>query len=127
MQSAALGKQVGGRALSYTSVRRGRPPASYGSGRSTTKRYADRMLVDEGRAFGLSSSVLWGNPNYDVRQCAAVARRADVRHAGTRVRLHNGAWCRRPAKVAGWRPRLIVWGGSARPPTRIYLIGRSTS
>ena len=38
---AAVVKQVGGRAFSYLSVRRGRPPASYGSGHSTTKRYAD--------------------------------------------------------------------------------------
>ncbi len=39
---AAVAKQVGGRALSYLSVQRGRPPASYGSGHSTTKRYACR-------------------------------------------------------------------------------------
>ena len=40
---AASGKQVGGRALSYLEVRRGRPPAFYGSGHSTTKRYAAHM------------------------------------------------------------------------------------
>ena len=34
-------KQVGGHALSYLSVARGRPPAFYESGRSTTKRYRD--------------------------------------------------------------------------------------
>ena len=38
---AAVAKQVGGRALSYLRVRRGRPPASYESGHGTTKRYAD--------------------------------------------------------------------------------------
>ena len=36
VQLAASGKQVGGRALSYLSVPRGRPPAFYGSGHSTT-------------------------------------------------------------------------------------------
>ena len=35
---AAVAKQVGGRALSYLSVRRGRPPAFYESGHGTTKR-----------------------------------------------------------------------------------------
>jgi len=38
VQTAALGKQVSGRAVSYLSVRRGRSPAFYESGRSTTKR-----------------------------------------------------------------------------------------
>ena len=42
---AAVVKQVGGRALSYLSVQRGRPPASYGSGHSTTKRYAHATEV----------------------------------------------------------------------------------
>ena len=37
---AVAGKQVGGRAVSYLSVRRGRPPAFYESGHGTTKRYA---------------------------------------------------------------------------------------
>jgi len=41
---AALVKQVGGRALSYISVRRGRPPASYESVHGTTKRYAHARL-----------------------------------------------------------------------------------
>ena len=36
---AVAGKQVGGRAVSYLSVRRGRPPAFYESGHGTTKRY----------------------------------------------------------------------------------------
>ena len=35
---AATGKQVGGRSLSYLLVRRGRPPAFYGSGHSTAHR-----------------------------------------------------------------------------------------
>ena len=38
---AGLVKQVGGRAVSYLTVRRGRPPAFYEDGRSTTKRYTD--------------------------------------------------------------------------------------
>ena len=42
---AASGKQVGGRAFSYLTVRRGRPPASYGSGHGTTKRYAHRATI----------------------------------------------------------------------------------
>jgi len=33
---AAVAKQVGGRAVSYFKVRRGRPPAFYGSDHSTT-------------------------------------------------------------------------------------------
>lgn len=33
---AAVAKQVGGRTLSYLLVRSSRPPAIYGSGRSTT-------------------------------------------------------------------------------------------
>ena len=42
---AASGKQVGGRVFSYLTVRRGRPPASYGSGHSTTKRYAEQTEI----------------------------------------------------------------------------------
>ena len=38
---AGLAKQVGGRAVSYLSVPRGRPPAFYESGHGTTKRYVD--------------------------------------------------------------------------------------
>ena len=38
---AAIAKQVGGRALSYLSVTRGRPPAFYESGHGTTIRYPD--------------------------------------------------------------------------------------
>ena len=41
MTDGRLAKQVGGRALSYLSVQRGRPPAFYESGHSTTRRYAD--------------------------------------------------------------------------------------
>jgi len=45
---AAVAKQVGGRALSYLSVSRGRPPAFYGSVHGTTRRYTDteRFVVD---------------------------------------------------------------------------------
>ena len=45
MQTAAVAKQVGGRAFSYLTVRRGRPPAFYESGHSTTKRYAYRSPI----------------------------------------------------------------------------------
>ena len=38
---AVAGKQVGGRAVSYLSVRRSRPPAFYEIGHGTTKRYVD--------------------------------------------------------------------------------------
>ena len=38
---ADLAKQVGGRAFSYLTVRRGRPPAFYESGHGTTKLYVD--------------------------------------------------------------------------------------
>ncbi len=44
---AGLAKQVGGRAVSYLSVRRGRPPASYGSGHGTTKGSAYQGLNED--------------------------------------------------------------------------------
>ena len=42
---AAVGWRLGGRALSYLKVRRGRPTAFHGSGHSTTKRYAEPTCV----------------------------------------------------------------------------------
>ena len=81
---AASGKQVGGRAVSYLSVRRGRPPASYGSGHSTTQRYADRRRMRSRMrlqatlmlASGLCGTV--GLPAQDLVQRAEPCPRAPI-------------------------------------------------
>ena len=69
---AGLAKQGGGRAVSYLSVRRGRPPAFYESGHGTTKRYTHTEASwDLSRQFNRQCSSAMGLGALRVaRRCA---------------------------------------------------------
>ena len=116
---AALMQQVGGRALSYLSVQRGRPPASYGSGHSTTKRYARGI---ESTGYGCPAGVARADPfaslNMGVvnptslggalRRDRVAARSHVLRRASSRVNRHaeRGGVCApaRSCAVGGGLP-----------------------
>jgi hypothetical protein len=88
---AALGKQVGGRALLYLSVSHGRPPAFYGSGHSTTKRYADQSR-DDGST---SARVGRDQRRHCVPRTGHLDRLGDVRRTTARPRLRELVHLRR--------------------------------